>query len=93
MLAHVQTLKSTGDYEGAKGLIDEHGTHFDAGLRDEVVSRYENLDTPSYTGFVMPRLTPVLNGNGEVTDVEISYPLSLEQQMLEWSGRRLPPSR
>ena len=91
LLDHVQTLKSTGDYAGAKQLVADYGTRFDPALRDEVVARYERLDIPSYTGFVMPRLTPVTNARGEITDVEISYPLSLEQQMLEWSGRRQPP--
>jgi len=52
-----------------------------------VLERYSKLDVPAYTGFVMPRLTPVIDAAGAVVDVEISYPLSLEQQMLEWSGR------
>jgi dipeptidyl-peptidase-3 len=93
LLDHVQTLKSTGDYQGAKKLVADYGTRFDPALRDEIVARYERLDTASYTGFVMPRLTPVVDDRGKVTDIEISYPLSLEQQMLEWSGRRQPPSR
>ena len=59
-------------------------------LRDEVVARYAKLNVPSYTGFVMPRLQPVMKG-AEIVDVAISYPLSIEQQMLEWSGRRKPP--
>jgi dipeptidyl-peptidase-3 len=91
LLALVQRLKSTGDYEGTKALFDRFGIKFDPRLRDEVVARYEKLDVPSYVGFVMPRLTPVLR-DGEIVDVAISYPLSLEQQMLEWSGRRAPPA-
>jgi len=42
---------------------------------------------PSYTGFVQPRLEPVLDSNGAITDVTISYPLDLTTQMLEYSGR------
>jgi dipeptidyl-peptidase III len=91
LLSVVQRLKSTGDYEGTKKLFDAYGIKFDPKLRDEVVARYAKLDVPSYTGFVMPRLTPVRNGD-EIVDVKISYPLSLEQQMLEWSGRRAPPA-
>jgi dipeptidyl-peptidase-3 len=89
LLALVQRLKSTGDYEGTKKLFDQYGIKFDPNLRDEVVARYAKLDVPSYTGFVMPRLTPVTNGK-DIVDVTISYPLSIEQQMLEWSGRRQP---
>jgi len=65
--------------------------HFDPALRDEVVRRYETLGVPSYTGFVMPRLSPVWGADGALADVTISYPESLATQMLEWSGRRLPP--
>jgi dipeptidyl-peptidase-3 len=88
LLALVQEIKSTGDYERAKQLFDTYGIKFDPKLRDEVVARYAKLDAPAYTGFVMPRLTAVRDAKGEITDVTISYPLSLEQQMLEWSGRR-----
>ena len=91
LLALVQQLKSTGDYDGAKKLFDTYGIKFDPKLRDEVLARYSKLDIASYTGFVMPRLTAVKDSKGAVTDVKVSYPLSLEQQMLEWSGRAQPP--
>jgi dipeptidyl-peptidase-3 len=57
-----------------------------------VLERYSKLDVPAYTGFVMPRLTPVTDAQGNPADVKISYPLSIEQQMLEWSGRATPPA-
>ncbi len=60
--------------------------HFDAKLRDEVVARVDKLNLPSYTGFVMPKLTPVMGANGEITDVKISYPQDLTAQMLEYAG-------
>jgi dipeptidyl-peptidase-3 len=91
LLALVQQIKSTGDYEGAKQLFDDNGVHFDTALRDEVVARYDKLGVPSYTGFVQPRLSPVWGVDGALSDVTISYPQSLRAQMLEWSGRRLPP--
>ncbi|MBI5434349.1 MAG: peptidase M49 [Planctomycetes bacterium] len=91
LLALVQRLKSTGDYAGAKELFDAHGVKFDPELRDEIVARYATLDVPAYVGFVFPRLTPVHGETGDVIDVTISYPLSLEQQMLEWSGRSPSP--
>jgi dipeptidyl-peptidase III len=90
LLAEVQRIKSTGDYRAARALFDTYGIHFDPTLRDEVVARVEHLDLPSYTGFVMPRLQSVRNQSGEIVDVEISYPLDLAAQMLEW--RRVRPN-
>ena len=88
LLTDVQRIKSEGDYEAAKALFETYGVHFDPALRDEIVERVDRLKMPSYTGFVQPRLEAVRNGQGEITDVEISYPLDLTAQMLEYSGRR-----
>jgi dipeptidyl-peptidase-3 len=60
--------------------------HFDPALRDEVVARVDRLQLPSYTGFVMPRLSAATNGSGEIVDVTIAYPLDLSSQMLEYSS-------
>ena len=56
-------------------------------MRDEIVARVDELKLPSYTGFVQPRLEAVRDASGAITDVRISYPQSLEQQMLEYSGK------
>ncbi len=88
LLADVQQIKAEGDYEAAKALFDTYGVHFDPALRDEVVARVDHLRMPSYTGFVQPRLEAVRDAGGEITDVQISYPLDLTKQMLEYSGRR-----
>ena len=88
LLAEVQRIKAEGDYSAAKALFETYGVHFDPALRDEVVARVEHLNMPSYTGFVQPRLEPVLAADGTITDVTISYPLDLTTQMLEYSGRR-----
>ena len=88
LLAEVQRIKAEGDYAAAKGLFETYGVHFDAALRDEVVARVEHLNMPSYTGFVQPRLEPVLAADGTIADVAISYPLDLTTQMLEYSGKR-----
>jgi dipeptidyl-peptidase-3 len=85
LLAEVQRIKAEGDYEAARGLFDTYGVHFDPALRDEVVARVDALQLPSYTGFVMPRLEAMYGDDGEIVDVEISYPLDLERQMLEYS--------
>ena len=86
LLAEVQRIKSEGDYEAAIQLFDQHGIHFDPVLRDEVVTRVDALNLPSYTGFVQPRLEAMANSEGKITDVLISYPQDLTKQMLEYSG-------
>ncbi len=88
LLAEVQRIKATGDYDAAAGLFETHGVHFDPALRDEVVARVEELDLPSYTGFVMPKLQPVRSAAGAIEDVAITYPLDFAAQMLEYSGKR-----
>ena len=88
LLAEVQRIKSEGDFAAAEKLFDTYGIHFDPALRDEVVARVDRLKMPSYTGFVQPRLEAVRDGRGEITDVDISYPLDLTSQMLEYSGRK-----
>ena len=86
LLAEVQRIKGEGDYEAARRLFDTYGVHFDPALRDEVVARVDRLRLPSYTGFVMPRLTALRNDAGDIIDVAISYPLDLASQMLEHSA-------
>jgi dipeptidyl-peptidase-3 len=85
LLAEVQRIKSEGDYPAAKELFETYGVHFDPDLRDEVVTRVEHLNLPSYTGFVMPKLEPVSDSSGNITDVKISYPCDLTSQMFEYS--------
>jgi dipeptidyl-peptidase III len=88
LLAEVQRIKSEGDYAAAKKLFDDYGIHFDPKVRDEVVARVDKLQLPSYTGFVMPKLTAVTGADGTIGDVTISYPQDLTKQMLEYSGVR-----
>ena len=90
LLAEVQRIKAEGDYAAAKQLFETYGVHFDPKLRDEVVARVDELNLPSYTGFVMPKLEPVTNASGEITDVTISYPQDLTTQMLEYSAATRP---
>jgi len=87
LLAEVQRIKSEGDYAAAKALFETYGVHFDPALRDEIVQRVDRLNLPSYTGFVQPKLTPIIDAAGNIADVRISYPQDLEQQMLEYSGK------
>jgi dipeptidyl-peptidase-3 len=86
LLAEVQRIKAEGDYPAAKALFETHGVHFEPALRDEVVARVERLQLPSYSGFVMPKLEPVTNAAGEISDVKIDYPRDFTRQMLEYSA-------
>jgi dipeptidyl-peptidase-3 len=87
LLAEVQRIKSEGDFAAAKQLFETYGIHFDAALRDEIITRVDALKLPAYTGFVMPKLTPVTAADGSITDVKISYPMDLTTQMLDYSSR------
>jgi dipeptidyl-peptidase-3 len=85
LLAEVQRIKSTGDYDAARALVETYGVHFDPAIRDEVVARVDALQLPSYNAFVMPRLQPITDAAGRIVDVDISYPCDFEAQMLEYS--------
>ena len=89
LLAEVQRIKSEADYDAAKQLMETYGVKFDEKRRDEVVKRVDRLNLPSYSGFVQPKLEPVIASDGTITDVEIHYPQDLTKQMLEYSGKVL----
>jgi dipeptidyl-peptidase-3 len=84
LLAEVQRIKAEGDYDAAKALFETYGIHFDAQLRDEILVRVTKLGMPSYTAFVQPKLEAVTGADGAITDVQISYPMDLTAQMLEY---------
>jgi dipeptidyl-peptidase III len=86
LLAEVQRIKAEGDYAAARALVETYGVNFEPALRDEVVARVDALRLPSYSAFVMPRLSPVRDEAGNVQDVEVTYPCDLEAQMLEYSA-------
>ncbi len=86
LLTEIQRIKSEGDFAAAKLLIDTYGFKIDTTLRDEVLQRMEKLDRAVYTGFVMPKLEPVKDAKGNITDVTVAYPLDLAKQMLEYSA-------
>ena len=72
LLREVQRIKSEGDYDGrARALFERYGIHFDPALRDEIVARVDRLNLPSYTGFVQPRLEPVIDAAGSIADVRV----------------------
>jgi dipeptidyl-peptidase III len=92
LLAEVQRIKSQGDVDAARALVEAHGVHFDAVLRDEIVARVQRIGLPSFTGFVMPTLEPVHGAGGQIVNVRLSYPLDFTKQMLEHSGKTVAGS-
>jgi dipeptidyl-peptidase-3 len=85
LLTEVQRITSQGDYNAAKALADGYGKKVDPTLHAEVLARSEKLNIPPYNGFVNPILTPVLDSNGKMIDVTVSYTKSFAEQMLNYS--------
>jgi len=93
LLAKVMKIKATGDYQGAKQLIETYGVALDTVWRNEVQARVDAIDLPIYVAFVMPELTQEALPLGRVTDVKISYPRDFVAQMLGYSGKIPQPPR
>lgn len=83
LLKEIQRIKSTGDYDAGKSLVETYGVKVNPQLHREVLKRYEALNLKPYKGFIQPKLIPVTN-NGIITDVMISYPDNFYDQMLEY---------
>jgi len=81
MLKEIQRIKSEGDYEAAKNLVETYGVKVDQDLHQEVLERFEKLNAAPYTGFICPVLKPV-EKDGEIIDVIVEYPMDFTQQML-----------
>lgn len=86
LLREIQRIKSTGDFEAGKQLVETYGVKVDADLHREVLQRYEKLNQAPYSGFVNPNIIPVYKGN-EVVDARIEYPENYVQQMLDYSSK------
>ena len=84
LLREVQRIKSQGDYEAGKALIETYGVQVDPAIHAEVLQRAEALDIPPYGGFINPKLAPAMDESGEITDVKVEYPADFTQQMLEY---------
>jgi len=83
LLKEIQRIKSEGDYEAGKNLVETYGVKVDPELHKEVLDRYAGLHLKAYKGFIQPRLVPVMN-DGKITDVKIEYPTSFFEQMIEY---------
>ena len=86
LLVEVQRIKSEGDYEAARRLVEQYAVQVDAKLHDEVLARYKKLDLAPYKGFINPQLLPVFDDRGEICDVEVNYSESYAHQMLRYSS-------
>ena len=86
LLAEVQRIKSEGDYEAARQLVEQYGVKVDDRLHEEVLTRYKRLNLATYKGFINPWLLPVYDKDGQLTDVQVNYSESYEHQMLRYSS-------
>jgi dipeptidyl-peptidase III len=82
LLREVQRIKSEGDYEAGKAMVETYGVQVDEAIHQEVLARTAKMTNPPYSGFVNPMLTIVKDDKGTITDVTVSYPDSFVQQML-----------
>lgn len=84
LLREVQRIKSTGDYEGGKALVENYGVQVDKELHAEVLARSEKLGIPPYGAFINPKLTAEKDEEGNIISVNIEYPDDFLNQMLEY---------
>jgi dipeptidyl-peptidase-3 len=87
LLKEIQRIKSEGDFKAGKELVENYGVKVDQALHKQVLERSEKLNIPAFNGFVNPILTPVMDANGEITDIKISQATNFETQMLDYAKR------
>ncbi|PNE26133.1 dihydrofolate reductase [Tannerella sp. oral taxon 808] len=85
LLAELQRIKSEGDFEAGRKLVEDYGVKVDRALHDEVLARYARLNLAPYKGFVNPVMKEVRNAAGEVTDVTLDYTEDYPTQMMRYS--------
>lgn len=85
LLGEIQRIKSEGDFDAARNLVETYAVKVDPELHKEVLARYEKLHLAPYKGFVNPVYTPVTDKDGNITDVKISYEEGYAEQMLRYS--------
>ncbi len=87
LLREVQRVKSEGDYEAGKNLIENYGVQVDQDLHAQVLKRAEALKSAPYGGFINPVLVPVTDDAGNITDVKVEYPDDFTEQMLYYAEK------
>ena len=85
LLAEIQRIRSTGDYQAAANMVETYAVRVDQKLHKEVLRRYASLNIAPYKGFVNPVYTPVYDAQGNITDVTISFTEDFLQQQFRYS--------
>ena len=85
LLAEIQRIKSTGDFEAARKLVETYAVQIEYDIHKEILERYETLDIAPYKGFINPVYTAVKDAEGNITDVTVSYTEGYAEQMLRYS--------
>ncbi len=83
LLKEIQRIKSEGDYEAGKNLVETYGVQVDKELHKEILARFAKLELKPYKGFIQPKLIPILK-NRKIIDVKVEYPSSFYAQMMEY---------
>lgn len=86
LLAEIQRIKSEGDYEAAKAMVEKYAINVDSELHTEILERYAALDIAPYKGFINPWMKPVYDDDGNITDIVLDYTESYEHQMIRYSS-------
>ena len=84
LLAEIQRIKSEGDYEAARQLVERYAVQVDAALHDEILERYKKLNLAPYKGFINPVMKPVMDDAGNICDIQLDYTESYVHQMLRY---------
>ena len=85
LLAEIQRIKSEGDFEAAKQLVERYAIHVEPKLHEELLARYKSLGIAPYKGFLNPKMELVSDSEGNATDVRIDYTEAYDEQMLRYS--------
>ena len=85
LLAEIQRIKSEGDYEAARQLVEQYGIKLDAELHHEILERYQRLNLAPYKGFINPKYEPMFDEAGNITDVNVSFDEAYDAQMIRYS--------
>jgi dipeptidyl-peptidase-3 len=86
LLAEIQRIKSEGDYEAARQLVERYAVNVDPVVHQEILERYERLHLAPYKGFINPRLIVKRDAKGEITDILADYTEGYAEQMLRYSS-------
>ena len=87
LLREIQRIKSEGDYEAGKALVENYGVKVDQKLHAEVLERNKQFDSAPYSGFVNPVLVPKMDAKGNILSIEVTQPKSFVEQMLNYSKK------